>query len=288
MKCLFSNSTEKFKSPLELLQIVLLVAMVILLPDVLVAQEAEDSDLYVAKIVGDLSDGSSVPPVEAVEPPDFRVRSSQVQQKADHKLIFQMVEKPVLLEKKKPAASEPTEEELQAMRERVEEALPQEAAPKFVVLSATIYDQQISYVQWLFEKKNFEAWSNLNFNHLSGFTQFQGRGQKYTVMMALTNSTAKYLEQSATEYPEELRFQAPEGLTSLEEWGPGYMLVAGDESNDEAMKLMDALHDLYDNEGSRLKAACEERERNRIQREEELRRNPPVKEDVTIHMWKKN
>lgn len=183
-----------------------------------------------------------------------------------------------------------TEEEKVAARAKLAElsSLPSQAAPELAMLSVTVYDHQISYVQWWYKNEKFEAWSNVDFNHLGGFSQFQGRGRKYSFMMGIGNSSMERLKENAIQYLEVIRYQMPENLPTLGEWGPGYMLVSGDESNDEAMRVMDALHDLYDNDTLRLKAAYEKREKNRVLREEELRRNPPVKENVNIYMWKKN
>ena len=46
-----------------------------------------------------------------------------------------------------------------------------------------------------------------------------------------------------------------------------------------------SLHDIYDSEYARLKTACEGRERARIQREADLKANPPQPENVTLNYW---
>jgi len=47
-----------------------------------------------------------------------------------------------------------------------------------------------------------------------------------------------------------------------------------------------SLHDLYDKEYARLRAAYEGREQARIAREALLKANPPQPKDITLNFWR--
>lgn len=151
----------------------------------------------------------------------------------------------------------------------------------FCVLSATFYEGKATFLRWSYKGEAFEAWSNVNFNYLGGFNEFEGRGRKFSLIMALGT-----VEQAVQEQQEEA-LSIPL-LPALAKRGPVYMLTKGDDANEKALIMMDALHDLYENESERLKLAYQERERNRALRREELRRNPPKKKNEEIFMWKMN
>ena len=69
------------------------------------------------------------------------------------------------------------------------------------------------------------------------------------------------------------------------------MVIQGDETNERAMEFIEAIHDLYAAEKPRLIAAYLEREKNHViwrEKQEELRKNPPPKPDLTINFWKRD
>jgi len=51
------------------------------------------------------------------------------------------------------------------------------------------------------------------------------------------------------------------------------------------MEFMEGIHDLYDAKEKELEAAQIEREKQSRIREEELKKNPPKPEDMTLLFW---
>ncbi|WP_411845689.1 hypothetical protein AAFN60_18925 [Roseibacillus persicicus] len=243
----------------------------------------EDEEINDAEIVGEVSDGRPAPPPEPAELPDFKIRRAKFHQLSEHRMIFHQVEKPDLPQAKmvKPQMSE---EEIEAFFDSEEFLKMQKEAAEspleFAAVSATVYDGEKTYLRWWHEGQSFEAWSNLDFNHLSGFHEFKGRGKRFAFFMGLGNVDTKNSK---------LEISHPQGprLPELSERGPAYFLLEGDETNEDALIFMDVLHDLYEKDSDRLKKAHEERVKNRQIREEELRKNPPKKENAKFYFWKK-
>ena len=80
-------------------------------------------------------------------------------------------------------------------------------------------------------------------------------------------------------------------LPNLAEKGARYMVIKGDETNERAMEFIEAIHDLYEAEKPHLIAAYHELEKNHAlwrEKQEELRKNPPPKPDLTINFWKRD
>jgi len=63
--------------------------------------------------------------------------------------------------------------------------------------------------------------------------------------------------------------------------------VIGNPPDDPSILVpIEALHDIYNHEYARLKAAHEGRERARTQHEAELKANPPRPKNITFNYWR--
>ena len=245
--------------------------------------EQAEGDVSEAEILGILSDGRPAPPPEPLELPDFKIKRVKSYPQSDHRMIFHKVEKPNLPQVK-TVQPQMLEEEIEAFFESEEflrmKKEAAESSAKFAAVSATVFDGEKTYLRWWYEGQSFEAWSNLDFNHLGGFHEFTGRGKRYTFFMGIGNVDTKNSVRKI-DYP-----QSPK-LPALSRRGPSYLLIEGDETNEDALAFMDVLHDLYEKDSDRLKKAHGERVRNRQIREEKLRKNPPQKEASKFYFWKK-
>ncbi len=259
--------------------------------DVIQGQEA--LDLWEAKVVGELSDGSSLmlKEDEASSEPNnrFRIRNTVNHRKdeGEGNVQFNVIEKPELSlpEEGPPKTRDLSPEESAQLAQSIAEQrdMARHVFPGICFITATIYDQEVTYLNWMCGGEQYEGWSNVNFNHLTGFTQFQGRGSLYNLVLVVQNSTKKVLAKNAQSDPESLRYQLPE-LPTIEAWGPGYMVISGDESNEEGFALMDALHDLYDNDSERLIEAHRKRLVNQeLAKEQESK--IPKNNNTTLHYW---
>ncbi|MCH7225674.1 hypothetical protein [Haloferula sp. A504] len=164
-------------------------------------------------------------------------------------------------------------------------------------ISATVYDRSRTYLRIYpngVARKEITAWSNIDFNHFSGFSTFRvtredGSFTDHGMLMGLGNQTAEsterlreLLEQNGMEY------SVPEvpDLPDLAVAGPRYVIVEGGDVEDPACEILAYMHRLYATDGARMEAAYIERERVRKEREAYYLANPPKPKDVTINFWR--
>ena len=230
------------------------------------------------RLVSPVADGTPAEPAPPKELPAFTVQSTTVRQLADRKIIMQRVSDPGL-----PAPPPPppaaTKEELEALRASPEwqERIANYKPTKLILLSATVVDGKMTFVRWYHEGEEFQAWSNINFNHLSGFAEFESDKARYGFIMAVGDISSAM----------ERKFEWPGKPPDLGVDYPAFTLVRGDESKGDALAMMIALHDLYENEQDKLVAAHEGRLRARGEREAWLRANPPQPKDTVIQFWRR-
>ena len=231
-----------------------------------------------ARLVSPVADGTPAESAPPKELPAFTVRSTTVRQLEDRKIIMQRVSDPGLPDPPPPPPSA-TKEELEALRASPEwqERIANYKPTKLIILSATVVDGEMTFVRWYHEGEEFQAWSNVNFNHLSGFAEFESNRTRYSFIMAVGDiSTAKGRKSVWPGKPPELGVDYP-----------AFTLVKGDESKGDALAMMIALHDLYENEQDKLVAAHEGRLRASAEREAWLRANPPQPKDTVIQFWRR-
>lgn len=229
-----------------------------------------------AKLVGPVSDGTPAEPAPPKELPSFRVQSTTVRQLEDRKIVMQRVSDSGLPDPPPPPPSA-TKEQLEALRASPEwqERIAEHKESKLILLSASVVDGKATFVRWYHEGEEFQAWSNVNFNHLSGFAEFESNRTRYSFIMAVGDiSTAKGRKSEWPGKPPELGVNYP-----------AFTLVKGDESKGDVLAMMIALHDLYENEQDKLVAAHEGRLRASAEREAWLRANPPQPQDTVIQFW---
>ncbi len=231
-----------------------------------------------AKLVGPVSDGTPAKPAPPKELPSFRVQSKTVRQLEDRKIIMERVADPQLPYPPPPPAPA-TKEELEALRASPEwqGRIADHKESKLILLSASVVDGKATFVRWYHDGEEFQAWSNVNFNHLSGFAEFESYRTRYHFIMAVGDiSTDK---EHNTEWPGK--------PLELGVDYPAFTLMKGDESKGDALAMMIALHDLYENEQDKLVAAHEGRLRASAEREAWLRANPPQPKDTVIQFWRR-
>lgn len=171
---------------------------------------------------------------------------------------------------------------------------------ELLLISATVFDRSRTYLRIHphgASRQAITAWSNIDFNHFSGFSTFRvtredGSFTDLGMLMGLANRTT----QDAESLRERLRKQGREDvipeltetleLPVLAAAGPQYVIVEGGGMENPAREILAFLHRLYATEGPRMAAACLERERVREEREAYYRANPPSPKDVSIHFWR--
>lgn len=163
----------------------------------------------------------------------------------------------------------------------------------FFTVSATTFDKEMTLLKlWSHGKPNevLEVASNLNWNHLEGFSGFEGRGQQFTFMLFNHNQSLREMRRMRKQGQEVNIPEIPKELPRYRQGNARYMVLQGEVGNEQAMEFLETIHDLYDEKHVELTVASEKRKKNRKihrQQQEELRTNPPPKPDVTINYWKK-
>ena len=157
---------------------------------------------------------------------------------------------------------------------------------EFIFLSATVYDHSRTLLT-VFPNGTTEgqvsAWTNVDFNHFSGFSIFRvtekdGTERDYGLLMGLGNEERFLPDSDQQPIPE---------LPKLSAIGPSFSVVEGDTQGD-AMKILEQLHELYQKEGTKMELAFHAREKAHAERKAYLLANPPTPKDLTIKVWSRS
>jgi hypothetical protein len=264
------------------------------------------------EIPGPITDGTPSPPIPKPEPIDFKVLSSRTtrmevtEAPEMHDLppitgtinvTVQLVQDPNLPDPPPPLPALPPEDP--AVIARLAELRENYRGTELVFLSATVYDHNRTFLRIYPNGRlvdSVTAWSNLDFNHFSGFSTYRvkdaedGTLYDFGLLMGIGGidtrrwkeiAEARGIEYKGPEIPE-----IPE-MTDLADGGPSFIVVEGD-AKSPAMDTLEQIHDLYRKEGARMEEAYHAREKAREERKAYLLANPPKPNDVTVRFWKRN
>lgn len=232
------------------------------------------------EFIAPISDGTRrSKPATPRQRPEYTIRDrDEFQDKGlDRKIILYRVDPPEEpevdqdLEPKPepmPAPQEMTLEEFEAYRK----AHPRRS----LSLAATIFDHDATLLRWRDEGELFLAWSNVDFHHLAGLSNYRVRETTYSLFM-LPEATKREWED-----PDVWPGHPP--AFEIEE--PHLVLIEGDGTNAEALKPILELLEIYAKRGDRLREAYEGRVRAAEERKAELKRNPPQPKDFVIYHWR--
>lgn len=255
-----------------------------------------------------IPDGTPSPPVEKAEPIDFTVLSSRTTRmdvsespempelppiNGNVRVTVELVSDPGLPDPPPPLpALEPDDP---AVIARLAELREIYRGTELLFLSASVYDGSRTLLT-IYPNGNvgnkITAWSNLNFNHFSGFATYRvkdgvdGSLHDFGLLMGIGNMETAKMQRFAAKAGRD--YEAPEipEMPELSVGGPAFVIVEG-ESDSPAMDTLEQLHDLYRKEGERMAAASEARQKAYEERKAYLLANPPTPQDVTLRFWKK-
>ena len=167
-----------------------------------------------------------------------------------------------------------------------------------LMISATVYDRQVTELRWQAGNREYRAWSNIDFNYLAGQGEIETGDCVYLLIMGLGNETRESVAEWNRLAPEWERFAAAQGLA--DQWeiktvpdlakfpaGRSTYLLTGDSPADDSLAALDALHRYYDANRIRLIADYAKRETERTAREQWLKEHPPAPQDTVINFWPK-
>jgi hypothetical protein len=273
----------------------------------------QEKSLYIAepitaRIPGDISQGKPVAPAPRPKPLVFKVKNSVTRQmqveeapemaglppiKGKIKVTVQLVEDPGLVDPAPPLPAMPVTDP--AVLARMAECRAKFQLPKIAFVSASVYEHKRTLISCHPNGKPSQvitAWSNLDFNHFSGFIRFEikerkGIMQTYNLMMGISDMPGPAQVKRLAKAGQIDKAPRPPNLPDLAVAGPAFVVVEGDASDPEAMSLLQGMHDLYRSEGPRMKAAYHARMKAQAARRAYLLANPPKPEDVTIQFWER-
>lgn len=243
-----------------------------------------------ARIMGDLADGTPPPP--AVPKPAFVVPPKDILATTTH----QQGGRTITIQKIKPIALPPPPEpdpkpetpDPTALQESpAEPGVPQ---PKwdFLIFGATVFRFKDSPPRtlvnyWTNKNGNVSFWSSADFGLLSGFSDFvAANGDTYSLFMAWSYED---IDRITDLYASKDRPYEGLVIPAFPDAKATFTLTGQPPADPEVLVPIQALHDIYNNEFARLKAANDGRERARIQREAELKANPSRPKNLTLNYW---
>jgi len=206
----------------------------------------------------------------------------------------QLVDDPQLPDPPPPLPALPSDDP--AVVARLAELSKQYAGTQLVFLSAEVHDHNRTFLTIYPNGKHdgaVTAWSNLDFNHFSGFSTFRvkdgidGTPHDIALLMGIGNADKQRMGRLAKRSGRDDDVPKIPEIPDLAAGGPSFIVVEGD-AGSPAMDTMEQIHDLYRKEGSRMEAAHRARQQARAKRKAYLLANPPKPKDVTIQFWKRN
>lgn len=218
-------------------------------------------------------------------PRAFKVLDSQEVDFGNRKIIYNLVETPLLKPepiKLAPAPVEPVPLTAQEQEElRKWEAKFQYSA----FLGVTVYDGQFSEVRWWDDGQEYVVWSNINFLHFAPFGDLETDTAYYWVMLSGWETTTAEVKamNAAAQSKEELTPLPPATLPPLGKAGPKWM--AAGPLSEIAKRAMNDFHEYYRLHGPEMAADYTRREEEARAYEEWLKAHPPIPQDTVVNFF---
>jgi hypothetical protein len=252
-----------------------------------------------ATITGPIADGTPPPPVPPKPPLNLTVlRSHQQPMRVDQpaplpvmpatthtiKTTIEIVKRPPPAPAPAPPAVPSPPLDAAALA-RLAALRAERRSTELVFLSATVYDHQRTLLRWHPNGRpdqEMTAWSNLDWNDFCGLGSYTWNNRKFVLFMGIGNeSTAARAGGARRTDRAGQASQAP----ALPTGGPAFVVTQGDPTDPAATDLITGLHELYQTEGPRLKAARLGREQANREREAAIRAHPPIPADIIIRCY---
>ena len=235
-------------------------------------------------------------PTSAQPALDLKVLESVEVKFPDHSIFYQRVAPPAA-----PALRTPVSTPVPQVLSLAESAAAEARAAKksaVLMLSATVYDRQVTELRWQAGGRQYRAWSNIDFSYFAGKGEIETTDCVYFLIMGLGHETRESVAEWNRFAPEWERLAAAEGLVG--QWatkavpdlakfpaGRSTYLLTGEAPADDSLAALDALHRYFDAHRLQLIANYGKREVQRTAREQWLKEHPSVPQDTIINFWPK-
>lgn len=252
-----------------------------------------ESASNVVKITGPLPDGS--PPPLSPPPPKLMfqpndVIATRVAKVGQRQIIFQRVAPIALPPIPEPAPTPaPEDPEIQARLQTVRERYKD---TQLVFVGAGVYrskdhphEPRTFLRLWPTAKSDpIALWSSADWELLSGFASYEGAdGQPYALLMAISVTDV------ARQADINKRFGRAEGAPAMPDFSQektASFVVVGGQEDHATLAPIRALHELYNNEKERLKAALDGREKAAEEQAALLKADPPENKNIVLRYWR--
>ncbi len=248
--------------------------------------------IMTVKIPGQIADGTPAPPAAPPSLPSFNVEKTSITDRGNHNLILRKVA-PIPLPEPPPLPALDIEDP--AVQTRIGELTEKYKGISLTFVSATVYDHKYTFIRWWPNGgagEELSGWSNLDWNHLSGFSSYEapdatGEVREHALLMGIGNVDTEQWRKRSASRGYDYEAPSPPVLPDLSTKGPAFLVTKGPTDNAEAIAIMHGLHQLYAKDGERLHQAWLGREKAAKEKAEYLRLHPPVPQDVEVFYWRK-
>ena len=255
-----------------------------------------------AQIPGKISDGTPSPPSPPPVLPDFKVKSTVVRAmdvaeappmsglppvEGTITVTAHLVEDPKLPDPPPP----PVLADVSKVNSYFEKPEAESEWSGFAFISATVYDHSRTLLRCHpcgNVKKEITVWSNLDFNHFTGFSTFEvkasdGKLRHYDLMMAVGDENTQQRAELLAKH--DVEYDLPE-IPALPDGKPAYV-IQGAAPDGGAVQLVNDLHELYRCEGPRMEAAYHARIKAEAEQRAYYLAHPPKPKNVTVNFWER-
>jgi hypothetical protein len=259
-----------------------------------------------------ITDGTPSKPAPEPEPIDLKVLSSRSTRMdvteapemaglppitGTVNVTVQVVKDPNLPDPPPPLPALPPDDP--AVIARLAELKEKYRGTELVFLSATVYDHNRTFLRIYPNGRVGDAvtaWSNLDFNHFSGFSTYRvkdaedGTHYDFGLLMGIGGIDTRRWKEIAE--ARDIEYKGPEvpeipKIPDLADGGPAFVVLEGDKRS-PAMATLEQIHDLYRKEGARMEEAYHAREKAHAERKAYLLANPPKPKDIVIKFWERD
>ena len=145
-----------------------------------------------------------------------------------------------------------------------------------LMLSATVYDESVTRLNWRHETTEYLVYTNANFNFLRGTHCIEDETVNFTFFMGIGNATC-----ANNPYANEV---VPD-ISAFSEAQSEYVLVQGDHRNADALASIEALLAHYDANLPELKIATQRRKALSAAQERYNAKHPKQPEEFLVQFW---
>ncbi len=244
-----------------------------------------------ARILGSIPDGAPPPPEppkpKFIVPSRYVLETKSIQQGGRTITVREI--KPITLPPPPPPAEPLTPEAEAVFRSKVAAYRESHPRTKMAFISATIFRSKDSAPRTLVrcwpegKRQTITCWSSADFGLISGIHVFaDATGTTHSMLMGWGYADLESMSDIRTARLKAYGATAPPTFPE----GKASFAIIGEPLAAEDLAPIQALHDLYNNEYTRLQSAFEGRERARLEREAYLKANPPQPKDITLNYWR--